>query len=155
MLLQNRVLVRIVQRPERLLADVDAVERRLREKHVAVGDELRQMPIYKRQQERRDVIAVRVGVGQDDQLAVAQLAQIEVLAEAAAERRHEIRQLFVFEHLRERHALGVQHFAAQRQNRLPRPIAPLLRGPARRIAFHDEELAAVAGRIRAVAQLAR
>src|SRR5207248_7165093 len=44
--------------------------------------------------------------------------------------------------------------SAQREDRLPRAIAPLLRRPSRRIALDDEQLAAVAGRIRAVAQLA-
>ena len=87
---------------------------------------------------------VRVGVGQDDHPAVAQAGQVEVLAEAAAERRDEIRQLLVLEHLRQRRALGVQHLAAQRQDRLPRAIASLLCRAAGRIAFDDEQLAVVA-----------
>ena len=37
-------------------------------------DQLRQVPVDERQQQRRDVIAVRVGVGEDDDLAVAQPA---------------------------------------------------------------------------------
>ena len=79
--------MRIVERPERVLADVDAVERRLREKDLAAGHQLRQVAVDERQQQRRDVIAVGVGVGEDDDLAVAQLRQLEVLAEAAADAR--------------------------------------------------------------------
>ena len=36
---QQPVAVRIVQRPERFLADVDPIERRLRQKHVARRDQ--------------------------------------------------------------------------------------------------------------------
>ena len=116
--------------------------------------ELRQMAVDERQQQRRDVVAVGVGVRQDDDLAVAQPRELEVLAEAAAERGDQIRQLLVLEHLRERRALRVEHLAAQRQNRLARAVAPLLGRTARRIALDDEQLAAFAGRIGAVAQLA-
>src|SRR5439155_25862847 len=109
---------------------VDAVKRRLGEKHLAARDQLRQMTIDKCEEQRRDVVAVGIGVGEDDDLPVAQLRQIEVLAEAAAERRHEIRELLVLEDLRERRAFGVQNLAAQRQNRLARAIASLLGGSA-------------------------
>ena len=59
----------------RLLADVDAVERRQREVHVAAADQLRQVPVEEREQQRRDVVAVAVGVHQEQDLAVAQLAR--------------------------------------------------------------------------------
>ena len=140
-------LVRVVERPERLLADVDAVERRLREVDLAVGDQLRQVAVDERQQQRRDVVAVGIGVGEDDDLAVAQPREVEVLAEAAAERGHQIGQLLVLEHLRQRRALGVQHLAAQRQDRLPRAVAALLGRAAGRIALDDEQLAAFARRV--------
>ena len=104
------------------------------------------MPVDEGEQQRRDVVAVRIGVGQDDDLAVAQPRELEVLAEAAAERGHQVRELLVLEHLRERRALGVQHLAAQRQDRLPRAVAPLLGRAAGRIALDDEELAVFARR---------
>ena len=112
------------------------------------------MAVDERQQQRRDVIAVGIGVGEDDDLAVAQLRQLEVLAEPAAERGDEIRELLVLEHLRQRRAFGVQHLAAQRQNRLARAVAALLGRAAGRIALDDEQLAALARRVGAVAQLA-
>src|SRR5258708_39781221 len=65
-----------------------------------------------------------------------------------------MRELLVLEHLRQRRGLRVQHFAAERQNRLPRAVASLLRGSAGRIALDDEQLAAFGVGVRAVAQLA-
>ena len=106
----------------------------------------RHVPVDERQQQRRDVVAVGVGVGEDDDPAVAQPREIEVLAQPAAERRDEVRQLLVLEHLGQRRALGVQHLAAQRQDRLARAVAALLGRTAGRIAFDDEELAVVAVR---------
>ena len=150
--LQEPVAVGIVKRPERLLADVDAIERRLREEHAAGGDELRQMAVDEREQQRRDVMAVGVGVGKDDDLAVAQPRQVEVLAHPAAERRDQVGELLVLEHLGERHPLGVHHLAAQRKDGLPGAIAALLGGAAGRIAFDDEKLALVAIGAGAVAE---
>ena len=74
-LLQQPIAVRIVERPVRLLADVDAIERRLREEDLAARDELRQVAVEEREQQRGDVVAVRVGVGQDDDPAVAQASR--------------------------------------------------------------------------------
>src|SRR5207244_1155714 len=51
-------------------------------------------------------------------------------------------------------ALGVEHLAAQRKDRLPRPIPSLLRRSAGRIALDDEDLAVLARRVRAVAEFA-
>ena len=152
-LIQNRGLLAVVERPEGVLADVDAVERRLGDEHLAVGHQLRQMPVDEGQEQRGDVVAVRVGIREDDDLSVAQLGQLEGLAEPASERRHEVRQFLVFEDLRQRRALGVQHLAAQRQNRLMDAVAALLGRAARRVALDDEELAAVARGVGAVAQL--
>ena len=77
----------------------------------------------------------------DDDLAVAQLRQLEVLAETAPQRRHQIREP-LFSSIRQRCALRVQHLAPQWQDRLARAIAALLGRPARRITLDDEQLAA-------------
>ena len=138
--------MRIVQRPEGFLADVDAIQRRLREVHPAVRNQLRQVAVEEREQQRGDVVTVGVGVGQDDDLAVAQPGDVEALAHAAAERGDEIGKLLVLEHLRQRHPLGVHDLAAQRQDRLLRPVATLLRRAAGRIALDDEQLAVLAVR---------
>jgi len=75
------------------------------------------------------------GVREQDDALVAHPRQIEIRADAAAQRRHQVRQLFVFEHLRQRQPLGVQHLAAQRQDRLGVAIAALLGRAARGLAF--------------------
>ena len=146
--------MRVIERPVGLLADVDAIERRLRQEYPAVCDQLRQVPVDERQQQRGDVVTVGVGIGEDDDAAVAQPCEVEVLAEPAAERGHEVRQLLVLEHLRERHPFGVHHLAAQRKDRLLAAVAPLLRRSACRIALDDEQLAVLAAGVGAVTELA-
>src|SRR5262245_30013919 len=133
--------MRIVERPERLLPDVDPIERRLREKHFAARHQLWQVAIDEGEEERRDVMTVGIGVGQDDDAAIAKPREIEILAETAAECGDEIRQLLVLEHLGQRHPFRVHYLSAQRKNGLTAAIASLLGGSARRIAFDDEQLA--------------
>ena len=76
-----------LERPVHFLAQLDLVQRRLRDEDVAVADQLGQLAVEEGQQQRADVMAVRVGVHQQADLVVAQLAGVEVLARAAAERR--------------------------------------------------------------------
>src|SRR6202035_3412427 len=47
-LLEDPVALRIVERPERVLSDVDAVERRLCQEYLAVCHQLRQMAVDER-----------------------------------------------------------------------------------------------------------
>ena len=54
----DAVAVALVERPEGLLAVVDAEERRLRQVDEAPGDERLQVAVEERQQQRRDVVAV-------------------------------------------------------------------------------------------------
>ena len=55
------------------LALLDPVQRRLRDVDVAALDQLRHVAEEEREQQRADVRAVHVGVGHQDDLAVAQL----------------------------------------------------------------------------------
>jgi hypothetical protein len=75
----------VVERPVGLLADVDAVERRLGDVDVPRRS-ARQVAVEERQQQRGDVVAVGVGVHQQEDPAVAQLAMSKLVADAAAER---------------------------------------------------------------------
>ena len=79
--------------PSALLADLDPVERRQRQVDVAVLDQLAQVAVEERQQQRRDVMAVAVGIDQEEDLAVAQLVLVEVVADAAAERGDDVLEL--------------------------------------------------------------
>ena len=62
------------------LAARDFVERRLRDVDMAHFDEFMHLPVEERQQQRADVRAVDVGVGHDDDLVVAKLVELELIA---------------------------------------------------------------------------
>ena len=136
------------------LAGADSVQRRLGNEEVPVLDHLWHVPVEERHQQRRDVVAVGVGVHQQEHLAVAELARVEVRADAAAERRHDVLQLLVGEQLGGVRLLGVEHLAAQRQDRLGPPVAALLGRATRRVALDDEQLALARVGRRAVGELA-
>ena len=84
--------------------------------------------------------AVDVGVGHDDDLVVPSLLELELLADAGADRGDERLDLGVREHLVDPVLLDVDDLAAERQDRLRVPVAALLRGAARGVALDDEEL---------------
>ena len=122
------------------LPRVDLVERRLGDVEVAALDQLRHLPVEEGQQQRADMRAVDVGVGHDDDLVVAQLVGVElVAADAGAERGDQRADLLAAQHLVEARALDVEDLAAQRQHRLEFAVAALLGGAAGRVALDDEE----------------
>ena len=112
------------------------------------------MPVDERQKQRGDVVTIGVRVREDDEPPVAQPAHVERPAEAAAERRHQVRQLLVLEDLRQRHPFGVHHLATQWKDGLPGTITALLGRAAGRIALDDEKLRLLPALARAVAQFA-
>src|SRR5439155_22577317 len=84
-------------------------ERRLRDVDVAVLDDLRQLAVEERQEQRADVRAVHVRVGHDDDAVVPELAEVEVSgAEPAAERGEHRLDLVAAEHLVEAGLLDVE-----------------------------------------------
>ena len=85
--------------------------------------------------------AVDVGVGHDDDLVVARLLDVELLADAGADGADHRQDLLVLEHLVDARLLDVDDLAAQRQDRLERPVACLLGGAAGRVALHEVDLA--------------
>ena len=122
------------------LAARHLVERRLGDEHVALLHQLHHLPVEERQQQRADVGAVDVGVGHDDDLVVAQLRDIEVVADAGAERGDDVGHLLGRQHLVDARALDVEDLAADRQHGLELALAALLGGAAGRVAFDDEKL---------------
>jgi hypothetical protein len=70
-----------------VLAQLDLVQRRLRDVDVAALHQLRHLPVEEGQQQRADVRAVHVGVGHDDDAVVAQLVDVEVFAADAGAQR--------------------------------------------------------------------
>ena len=84
---------------------------------------------------------VDIGVGHDDDLVVAQLADVEIIAaDAGAKRGDERADLGGGQHLVEAGALDIEDLAAQRQHRLVLAVARLLGRAAGRIALDDEQL---------------
>ena len=134
---------------------LDLVERRLRNVDVVALDQLRHVAEEEGEQQRADVRAVHVGVGHEDDLAVADLGGVEVvLADAAAERGDHGADFFVAQHLVVARLLDVEDLALERQDGLEAAIAALLGGAAGALALDQVELAAVGVALAAVGQLA-
>ena len=123
-----------------VVADLDAVQRRHGDVDVAVLDQLLHLPVEERQDQRADVRAVDVGVGHHDHAVVAQLLEVELLADAGADRRDDRLDLGVREHLVDPVLLGVDHLAAQRQDRLEEAVARVDGRAAGRVALDEVEL---------------
>ena len=140
---------------ELLVAELHLVERRHGDVDVAVLEELAHVPVEEREDERADVRAVDVGVGHDDDPVVTQAGDVELVADAGADRGDHRLDLRVREHLVDPVLLAVDDLPAQRQDRLVRAVAAALRRAAGGIALDDEELGG--GRVanRAVGELAR
>ena len=62
----------------------DLVQRRLGNEQVPGADDVRHLAVEECQQQRADMRAVNIGVGHDDDLVIAQLVEIELIADAGA-----------------------------------------------------------------------
>ena len=151
---KNPVAGRVVGRPEGLLPPGDLVERRAGQVDAPVGEEAGDVPVKEREEQGGDVVAVAVGVGQEDDLAVAEPRRVVLVVHAAAECADDVGQLFVVEDLGLARLFGVQDLALQGQDRLDVAVAPLLGRAAGAVAFDDEELRLVGVGAVAVVQLA-
>src|SRR5580700_8106434 len=96
--------------------------------------------------------AVDVGVGHDDDAAVAQILILVVDAGAAAERLDEVGELLVLGELVLAGRRDVEDFSAQRQDGLRAAVARLLGRAAGTVALDDENLGAVGRAIGAVGE---
>ena len=123
-----------------LAAGLQPVERWLCDVDVAGLDQALHLAEQEGQHERADVRPVHVGVRHQDHLVVAQLLEVELLADAGADRRDQRLDLLVREHLVDAVLLDVDDLAAQRQHGLRVAVARLLAAAAGRVALHDEEL---------------
>ena len=83
---------------------------------------------------------------QDDDLVVADLVDVELLAEAGADGRDQGLDLVVLEHLVDAGPLDVEDLAPDRQDRLDAGVAGLGGRAAGGVALDDEQLGLVAGR---------
>src|SRR5438094_314842 len=148
---QRRVVLEVMP----LLADISAVERRLRQIDTAELHELGELTVEERQQKRANVRTVDVGVTHQDDLVVANLRSLEVRSDARADRADERLDLLVLEHAVDASALDVENLAANRKDRLGSGVTRLLRGSPGAVTLHDEELTLVGVLGRAVGELSR
>ena len=138
-----------------LVPDLHAVERRDGDVDVPALDELLHLPVEEREDQRPDVRAVDVGVGHDDHAVVAELRDVELVADARADRGDDRLDLLVREDLVDPVLLGVDDLAAQRKDRLERPVAGVDGRAAGRGALDEEELRRLGIVDLAVGELAR
>ena len=137
------------------LAALHLEEGRLRNEEMPVLDHRPHLAEEEGEQQRADMRSVHVRVGHDDDLVVAQLLDVEVVApDAGAERGDERADLLASQHLVEARTLDVEDLAAQRQHRLIFAVAALLGGAAGRIALDDEDLGLGRVALLAVGELA-
>jgi hypothetical protein len=108
------------------LAPLEPVERRLGEVDEAAVDQRPHEPEDQREQQGADVLAVDVGVCHQHDLVVPQLVEVELLADAGAERRDQRLHLGVAEHPVDARLLDVEDLAADRQDRLGHRVAAAL-----------------------------
>ena len=138
----------------RLGARGQAVERRLGEEQMAAADQLGHFLEEEGHQQGRDMGAVDVGVGHDDDPLVAQRVLGPFVAGAAAQRLLEVGDFLVGADLVGGGRGDVQDLAADRQDRLGLAVARLLGRAAGAVALDDEQLGAFGVVIGAVGELA-
>ena len=148
---QHRFVLQVVV----LLADVDAIQRRLSNVDVTVLQHVGQLPEEEREQQGPDVRAVDVGVGEDDHLVVAHLLPVEVFAGAAADSGDERLDLLVLEQAVDAGALDVEDLPPDGQDRLVARVARPLGAAAGAVALHDEQFGLFRILRGAVCELAR
>ena len=132
----------------------DAEQRRLGDVDVAAFDQLVHLAVEEREQQRADVRAVDVGVGHDDDAAVAALGEVLVFADAGADGGDHAADFLVGEDLVFARFVGVDDLAAQGEDGLVLAHAAAFGAAAGRVAFHEVELALVDVAAGAVAELA-
>ncbi len=99
--------------------------------------------------------AVDVGVGHDDDPVVAELRDVELVRDPGSDRGHHRLDLHVGEHLVDPVLIGVDHLAAQREDRLEEAVARVDGGAAGGVALHEEEFGRFGIADLAVGELAR
>ena len=98
--------------------------------------------------------AVYVGIGHGNDSVVTELALVEVVQNAAAERGDHRLDLRIFQNAVEAHFLYVENFTAERQDRLKSSVPTLFGGSACRVALDDIDFAKFGALVRTVRKFA-
>ena len=107
------------------------VERRLRDVEMTLFDQLGHLAVEERQEQGADMRTVDVCVRHDDDLVIAQLAQVKIVAaDTGPERGDEGTDLLTGQHFVESRPFHVQDLATQWQYGLELAVAALLGGAA-------------------------
>ena len=142
------------------LLALDFVERGLGDVDVAAFDQSLHLAIQEREEERADVGAVHISVRHDDDFVVTGLVDVEAadgfvaFADAGAAGGDEGADFLVGEDLVEAGLLGVDEFAAEREDRLEAAVAALFGRAAGGVALDDVELGLRGIALGAVGELA-
>ena len=141
------------------LLALDLVKRGLRDEDVTAADELRHLVVEEGQEQSPDVGAVDVGIGHDDDAAVAELLDVEgslliAVTDAGADGRDHGLDLGILEDLVEAGLLDVDQLSADREDRLEAAVTALLGATTCRVTLDDVELGEGGIALGAVGQLA-
>ena len=120
--------------------DLDAVEGRLGDVDVAVLDQRLQVTEEKCEQEGPNVGAVDVGVGEQDDLVIAGLLDVELLADPGPHRSDDVLHLEVLQGLGQPGLLHVEDLAPDGEDRLGVGVTGRLGGAGGGLALDDEQL---------------
>ncbi len=137
-----------------VLLVADAEQRGLGDVDVAAFDQLVHLAVEEREEQRADVGAVDVGVGHDDDAAVAAFGEVLIFADAGADGADHAADFLVGEDFVFAGFVGVDDFAAQGEDGLVLADAAAFGAAAGRVAFHEVELALIDVAAGAVAELA-
>src|SRR5207245_949448 len=120
-------------------------QRGLSNEDLATGDELLHVAEKEREEQGPNVRTVDIGIGHDDDFAVAELRDLEVFtsADTGADGGYHGADFFVPEHFVVARFFDVEDLAFERQNRLVTAIAARLSGATRGFAFNEEQFTAV------------
>ena len=122
------------------LATLHFVERRLGDVEMAALDQVRHLPEEEGEQQGANMGAVDVGVRHDDDLVIAQLGDVEIIAaDAGAQSRDQRADFLRRQHFVETRAFDIQDLAAQRQHRLIFAVAALFGRATGRVTLDDEQ----------------
>ncbi len=117
------------------------VKRRKSPVNLAFHNQLRHEPVEERQKQRTDMRAVYVRIGQDNNLVVAELFDVEFVADAAAECSNHGFDFVILQNLFKRCFLDIENLTAEGKNRLRLTVTSRLYGTARGIPLDQINLA--------------
>ena len=132
-----------------------AIERRLGDIEVPALDNGGHVAEKERQQQRADVLTVNIGIGHANDTVIAELALVQLVANAGTEGGNQGADFGAGEHPIQPRLFHVENLAPQRQDGLELPVSSLFGGTTGGVPLDDEQLTAAGIALDAVGQLAR